>query len=528
MGGHLNAAVKRLEEPVLLAATGVVVVSAVLLPVAVLGGGLISPGGIGRAIGLLAGAGLSGRFARSVLLSASVTGLAVLIGVPLGLLSARAQLPGRRAALAFHTFPMFLPPFLLALGWFNLFGRGGLLGSETTSRLLFSALGVILVETLAFTPVVTLLTALAVAGVDPSLEEAGRVVAPPWRVAARILLPAAWPATALGALIVFALSLSELGVPMFLGVRGYSEAVFSRLGGVAYAPGEAFTLALPLLGVGLLLLALERRLARRYSHAVLGLRIQERAGLPLGRAGLACGAGLWAVAVVGLLPIASLALRAARGGGFASLRDWIGSSPLNGLLAGAVSATLAVLVALVLGRALARERPGAKSLDAVSVLGFITPATVLGVGLIALWNRPATHALYGSMGIIVIGFLARYGVIATRTVAAGIAQTPAHLEEAAAAFGASFLRRLLRIVIPVSARSILGAWLLTLVFCLRDLETVILFYPPGRETLPVRIFTLEANGPAPVVAGLACVHVLITAGALVPAAILIAGRRRGT
>ncbi len=525
MGWHLSARAKRLEEPALLAFAGAVLVCAILLPLLVLGGEMVKTGGL-KSVELFAATGLWGRFARSLLLAAAVTAAALLVGAPLGLLLGRGELRGRRTALMLHGFPMFLPPFLLGLGWFHLFGRGGLWTTETSSRLLFSDLGVVLVETLAFTPVVTLLTALAVESVDPSLEEAARVVAPPWRVATRILLPAAWPSAALGALIVFALSLSELGVPMFLRVRTYPEAVFSRLGGAAYAPGEAFTLALPLLVVGLILLALERRLAFRHSHAVLGLRLRERAGLPLGRARFGCGALIWTLTAVGLLPVASLALRAARGGGFASVSEWIGSSPLNGLAAGAIAATLSVLVALIIGRAIARQRPGAISLDALGVLGFITPATVLGVGLIAFWNRPATQVVYASMGIVVIGFLARYSVIATRTVAAAIAQTPPHLEEAAAVSGASFIRRLLHIVVPVNARSLLGAWLLTLVFCLRDLETVVLFYPPGRETLPVRIFTLEANGPEAVVAALSCVHVLITAGALVLAVIISRQRMR--
>src|SRR5439155_842953 len=109
-------------------------------------------------------------------------------------------------------------------------------------------------------------------GVDRALEDAARTVAGPWLVATRILLPIAWPSVALGALVVFALAFSELGVPMFLRVRTYPAAVFARLGGVAYAPGEAFVLVMPLLAVGVVLLWLERRIVGRRSQTVLGLR----------------------------------------------------------------------------------------------------------------------------------------------------------------------------------------------------------------------------------------------------------------
>jgi iron(III) transport system permease protein len=110
--------------------------------------------------------------------------------------------------------------------------------------------------------------------------------------------------------------------------------------------------------------------------------------------------------------------------------------------------------------------------------------------------------------------VARYAVIGVRTIGALVAQTPVHLEEAAATAGAGFARRLSRILVPLHARGVGFAWLLALVFCLRDLELAALYYPAGGEPLTVRIFTLEANGPEPVVAALAVVHVAMTAAVL--------------
>src|SRR5690606_8108733 len=151
------------------------------------------------------------------------------------------------------------------------------------ARLFFSEVGLVFVLGATFAPIVTSLVALGVMGVDASLEEAARLVARPWRVATRILLPAASPAIALSAIVVFSLALSELGVPMFLRVDVFPGAVFARLGGVDYAPGEAFALALPLIPVAALLLLLERRFVGRRSYAVLGLRSGARAPLPLRR-----------------------------------------------------------------------------------------------------------------------------------------------------------------------------------------------------------------------------------------------------
>ena len=189
-----------------------------------------------------------------------------------------------------------------------------------------------------FAPIITSLVALGTMGVDASLEEAARVVARPWRVATRILLPAARPAVALGAIVVYALALSELGVPMFLRVDVFPAAVFARLGGVDHAPGEAFALALPVVPVALGLLWLERRFAGRRSFAVLGLRGTAREPLPLGRWRGAVSVVVWLVAVLSAAPIVALAIRAGAVVDVGAVFQWAGEAPLNGILAASLAA----------------------------------------------------------------------------------------------------------------------------------------------------------------------------------------------
>jgi iron(III) transport system permease protein len=516
VGGSLTRSLRIDGQQLALLSAGTLLAGASLLPLlALLGDAAASSE---NAIALLSGARPWVLIARSTWLAALVTVAALVLGIPLGALIALTDVRGARAAAALHAFPMFLPPFILALGWFHLFGRSGLFGSAETSRLLFSDIGVVGVLALAFAPVVTSLLAVALRGIDPSLEEAARTMAPPFRVATRILIPAAAPALALAAIVVFALAFSELGVPMFLRVDAFPAAVFARLGGIDYAPGEAFALVLPLLPLALLLLALERRYAGRRSFAVLGLRSRSRERLCVGRWRAIVSVVVWTLVLAPLLPIAALVWRAWVRGGFAQLSSWLGWAPLNSLISGAIAATLVCAVALVLGHAVARRVPGSLWLDAVAVLAFVTPAAVLGVGLIGVWNRSATQVVYGSVLILVVGFVARYAAVAVRAVAASVAQTQVHLEEAAAACGARYWRRLLRVVFPLHRRGVAFAWLLAFVFCLRDLETAALFYPPGGEPLTVRLFTLEANGPEAVLAALAVTQVAMTAVALGAAA----------
>jgi iron(III) transport system permease protein len=512
VGWSLTSPLRRREQEITLALAGMVLLLGSVAPLASL---LVREGSAWRsALAVLAGTNALVLLLRSLVLSALVTALALALGLPLGVLIGRTDVRGARVAALLHGFPMFLPPFLLALGWFHLFGAAGLLGSEATSRLLFGGAGVVLILALAFAPIVTALVALGLQAMDPSLEEAARVVARPSRVISRILVPGSAPAWMLAAIIVFTLSFSELGVPMFLRVDTFPAAVFSRLGGVDYAPGEALALVLPLVPLAILLLVLERRFVGSRSYAVLGLRSRHQDRLALGRWRTAASLALWVMAFLALAPIVALGWQAVSGGGLARVGSWLGSAPGTSLASSSVAATVIVGVGLIVGHAAARRVRGSGALDAAAVLAFVAPAAVLGVGLIGLWNRRALQPVYGSAAMLVVGFVARYQVLGVRTIGSLIAQTPLHVEEAAAVAGAGFGRRLTRILLPLHARGIAFAWLLAMVFCLRDLELSVLYYPPGGQPLTVRIFTLEANGPPSVVAALAVVHVAMTAAVL--------------
>lgn len=517
MGRALALAVRQREQSLVLAATGVLILATALTPLVQLLVQAAASWPSGLAV--LTSARTWVLFARSLALAGVVTAGALIVGVPIGVLLARADIPLRRSLWLIHAFPMIVPPFLPALGWFHLLGSRGLIGGEASARFLFDEPGLVFVLLATFVPIVSSLTAVGVMGIDVSLEEAARSVAGPWRVATRILVPASAPAIALAAVIVFALAFSELGVPMFLRVDVFPAAVFARLGGADFAPGEALALALPLIPLAAVLLLIERWLAGRKSFAVLGLRDGFRKPLALGYWRLAALPVCGCAALVSAAPIGALLLRAQSGGGLAATLAWASSAPWNGLVASTLAASTITLIGLVVGHAVARGLRGAAILDAMAMLTFVMPAAVLGVGLIGVWNRASLQPVYGTLAILVVGYVARYTAVGVRVVACAVAQSPLHLEEAAAASGAGFCRRLWGIVLPVHARGIAFAWLMAVLFCLRDLETAVLFYPPGGEPLTVRIFTLEANGPAAIVAGLCVLHLAIVVAIVVLGAV---------
>ncbi len=515
----MRARSQALERPLALGLATLVLAVAIAPPVAAVIIPLLSTS---PQLSLLFSASLWRLFAQTLLLSLLVTSLSLGMGVPLGLLFARARFPLRGACFMLHLSALFLPPFLPALGWFHLLGRGGLLGSEWTSKLLFSEVGMVLVLTACLAPGITALTALGVSAVDASLEEAARIVAGPLRTAVQIILPAAIPAVALGGLLVFALAFSELGVPMFLRVQAYPAVIFARLGGMDFAPGEAAIFVLPLMGLAVLLLWAEHRFAGRRAVSVLG-HVAVRGALFGGGWALPAGILCGAAALLSLAPLVGL-LGQARSVPISELVAWLGRAPWNSLRASLLAAAIVAPVALVVGHAVARGAALGRCLDALCMLAFLLPSSILGIGLISAWNRPATAWVYGSAGILVIAYVGRYAALAIRVVSSSVAQVPITLEHAAQCVGAGFTRRLFLIVARLGWRGVAGGFAIAVVFELRDLETAALFYPPGGEPLTVRILTLEANGPAPVVAALSIVHVALTSSVLCLAAGLLRSR----
>jgi iron(III) transport system permease protein len=182
----------------------------------------------------------------------------------------------------------------------------------------------------------------------------------------------------------------------------------------------------------------------------------------------------------------------------------------------ALGASLIASFGFLLGYGRAREELGPQS-EALPMFLFALPGSVLGIGLTSLWNRPGTGAVYGTPMILLLGLLAQYTILAVWINKAIVSMVPRSMEEAAAVSGASWPRCLVRIVVPLAWKGIAAGWLLAFVFCIRDTGLALAVYPPGRDPLPVRLFTLMANGRPEMISA---VCVLLLVGGAIPFALL--------
>jgi ABC-type Fe3+ transport system permease subunit len=192
---------------------------------------------------------------------------------------------------------------------------------------------------------------------------------------------------------------------------------------------------------------------------------------------------------------------------------------VNSLLLATTGATAVVAVAAGLGYARARARPPLGLLaDAVFIVVFAVPSTIVGVGLIALWNRPGIFgAVYGTDVMLALGYLARFVPVAALVIAVATRYVPMSHEEAASMSGAGWLRTMTRIVIPQIRLGLVASWVIAFILAFGELGVSILIAPPGEATLPIRIYTIIANTPPSHVAALALLQVTVI---LIPVALL--------
>jgi iron(III) transport system permease protein len=198
------------------------------------------------------------------------------------------------------------------------------------------------------------------------------------------------------------------------------------------------------------------------------------------------------VAFVVGVPIAALSARA-QGVAASVVPAW--PAVRSSILLSLIAATSAAIIGSFLGYARARMKPRSGLLTDLLLIGvFAIPSTVVGIGIIGVWNRPAVPiSLYASPTVIVIGYMARFLPVAVFIIAAGVRQMPTAFEEAAEISGVSWIRSFWRLVIPQVRGSLIAAWVAVFVFTFGELGTTVLVSPPGESTLPVRMYTLIAN-----------------------------------
>ncbi len=463
---------------------------------------------------------------HSMALSFWVMLLTTIVGVPLGVLLGKTNLPLRRFFIFLFVIPLLIPPYITAVSWFDLLGREGLLSrligpsfAGMSSRFLFGLPGCVAILFTTFLPIPILLTMVFLRTVNPRLEEAGKLVSG-WRgILKGITIPLILPGILLAAMLTFILSFGEFGVSNFLRYGVFPVESFTQFSAF-YNFKAATAAAVPLVLVTFVVLLSEAGFLREKTFRL--RPSAETEDLPLialgtSRNGLFVLVTLFGFFLV-IVPILVLIVQSANIQAYAEALSRAGDSLLRSLFYAVIGATSLTLFGFFSGYLIQTKTFRYwRAIDFTTIFLFALPGTVIGIGLISLWNTPYTNFIYGTLWIIILGYLAKYTALTSRITVNQLTQISPAMEEAAQVAGAGWFRRLIFIIIPLARRGLLAGWIVGYIFSLRDTAITMLVYPAGHDTLPVRIFTLMANGSAQLIAALCVMLILAT---LLPAGIL--------
>ena len=161
-------------------------------------------------------------FVRTLEVAALSTAGCVIVGTFVAFVLAFIPFAGSRFVVRVVEAVVSLPSFLIPLSLGVLFGPVGVVSSSTGHRFTFmsSVIGVVLAMIAFYTPFVVR-PLLAAFSQFPSaqIDVASSLGAGPLRIAARVILPAVWPALAAAASLVFLLTLNEFGIVLFTGAK---------------------------------------------------------------------------------------------------------------------------------------------------------------------------------------------------------------------------------------------------------------------------------------------------------------------
>jgi len=478
---------------------------------------------------------------NTVVLAGCVCIAASAIGFALASATVRFGAYGRRFWDVAIVMPIFMSPFIGALGWVALATpRTGYLNALLAALHLpqldiFTFGGAVATMAVYLTPYSYSLLRDPLAKLNPELEEAADVHGASWFVRARtVTLPLLQPPLLSSGILMFIFAAEMFSIPGILIVpNGYSVLSYAILNLTTQWPldyAEAAAVGLLLFLLTLAGIVLYRRVVRVQERFVtVGPRAARATAAPMPRAmrvaaSLACGAY---VLLAVIAPIAGLALRSTVryfNGDFASIQpSFAGFSILLGdplviasvqhsIVISVVSTALLLLISFAVASAKVRARDGlAAATEFLASTPIAIPGVLFGVGL--LWMYIGSP-VYATIWIIVLVMLARFPPLIVRMFETALLQIGREVEEAALVFGATEATAARLVRVPLLAGTIRSAVVIAFTQVFNELTASALLFTGTSSVVPVVIYQYAVAGDYSRASALALIQIALLAAGL--------------
>ena len=454
----------------------------------------------------LAGGSRCGVAWNSLFLAVVVGVTTTLLGLVFALIATRTNARFKGILRALTVLPVITPPFVIGLAIILLFGLSGavtqgfawLFDVEPT-RWVYGLPGLLIAQTLAFTPIAFLVLIGVVEGVSPSMEEAAQTLrANRWQTFWTVSLPLMRPGLANAFLIGFIESMADFGNPLVLGGNFdvLSTEIFFAIVGAQYDQAQAAVLAIVLLIFTLSAFYAQRMWLGKKSYTTVAGKGDAGVHPPLP------SILTWTIGSVGVfwLGVTILVYATIFYGSFVKLwgvdtsltfdhyikafdvgwnefgihfRGSAWDSFFTTIWIALVSALPTALIGLLTAYLLVRQRfAGKDAFEFGTMLSFAIPGTVIGVSYVLAFNVPPIE-ITGTAIILILSFIFRNMPVGVRAGVASMSQLDKSLDESSLTLGANSFQTFIRIILPLLRPAILAALVYSFVRAMTAISAVI-------------------------------------------------------
>ena len=477
-----------------------------------------------------------------------VTVISVVYGVGMALIISRTDIPFKNTLDLLTIMPMFVSPFTGLIAWISLGSEktgfingvlaevGNFLGFSIEPLVnIWTFGGIVWVMVLFFCPFVYLFTIGNLRGMDSTLEEAARTSgAGTFYTLTRITLPVCLPAILSASLLVFILSTEVYTMPGILGAPdGFVTLTWQIYQDSTTFPvhrAHAAASGTMILWIAVAGLWLQRRLTRKAEKfvTVTGKGFRGKP-IPLGvmkwPALIIVGAYIIFADILPLIAIVLSSLMKYSSGvltadiftishyvkffSLSEVRLALWNTMMLAALAGAVCVVLGFLISYFEVR---RSNRVTVTLAFLGTISVAVPGLIYGIGMLWLYLKTP---LYGTVWILLLAFVAKYlpyGILVSRS---GILQVHPDLEQSARVHGASPLRVIRSILIPIAKPTLIAVLFFVMLSSIKELSASLLLYSQKSPILSVLTWNYMDGGEYQFASAVGVVQTILMIGIVI-------------
>ena len=446
---------------------------------------------------------------HSFAVSITTTFFALLIGIPMGYIVARYNIPGKKILNAMVIISLLSPPFIGAYSWIILLGRNGFITNLVRHicieiPTIYGFNGLILVFTLKLFPFIYMYVQGALSSFDSSLEEAAENLGVSgFKKLITVTFPLIMPTITSGAVIVFMTSLADLGTPMLIG-EGYKvlpllvyEEYMSELGGNATV---ASTLSVIIIICSLSVLLIQKVMISKKNYYMSGLRPPEITNLsPTKRVFLTLLC--YFVALLALAPQITTIITSfiktngplfVQGFSLDSYRSvWfkLSANIIRTFTYSTIAMFFMIIIGMFTSYVIVRRKSSATAvLDFLLMSPYVIPGSVLGIVLVMAFNKPPL-ILTGTAMIMIISYTIRKIPYIIRSSTGILYQLDLSCEEASINLGVTPLKTFFKITAILMLPGVFSGAILSWISTINELSSTLILYSGRTGTISVAIYT---------------------------------------